>query len=64
MKGNVTAAAVSEFIKENTELLDMDPDSLAVKASKGLEGLNGAFVADFDDQFNQTSLVYGIAVYP
>ena len=64
----MTAEAISEFIKLNIEELDKeDPkigNALAIKASKGLEGLKGAFLADFDDEFNQSSLVYGIAVYP
>jgi hypothetical protein len=64
----VTAAAVHEFINMNAELLDMeDPElgnDLTVKSAMALEGLKGAFLADFDDEFNETSLVYGIAVYP
>ena len=68
MEGTVTAEAVSEFMKQNAELLKkIEPtigNALAIKASKRLEDLKGAFLADFDDEFNQSSLVYGIAVYP
>jgi hypothetical protein len=44
-----------------------DPDlvsGFAMKSIMGLDGLKDAFVCDFDDEFNGTSLVCGIAVHP
>jgi hypothetical protein len=67
-KGAVSARDVQQFIEMNSERLDMeDPEvgnDLTVKSVMGLTELKGAFLSDFDDEFNETSLVYGIGVYP
>jgi hypothetical protein len=64
----VAAGDIHEFFLANKEMLNSDdPDldnDLAVKSILGLDRLKGAFLSDFDDEFNETSLVYGIAVYP
>jgi hypothetical protein len=66
MKGRLTVMDVHGFIEENSKLLEEEDllSDLTVKSIMGLEGLKSAFLADFDDEFNETSLVYGIAVNP
>jgi hypothetical protein len=67
-KGGVLAIDIQQFIEMNSELLDMEDPELdndfTVKSVMGLTELKGAFLSDFDDEFNMTSLVYGIGVYP
>jgi hypothetical protein len=64
----VAAGDIHEFVLANKEMLNLDDPDLvsgfAMKSIMGLDGLKDTFVCDFDDEFNGTSLVYGIAVHP
>mmetsp|Transcript_46062 Transcript_46062/g.70455 ORF Transcript_46062/g.70455 Transcript_46062/m.70455 type:complete len:422 (-) Transcript_46062:32-1297(-) len=64
-KTKITAGGILEFIQANIERLDNDDEinsDLSVYALLSLSKLNDAYIASFDDKFEDTNMVYGITV--